>query len=104
MVFLALPKGTSCLCQATTTRMGTTGLASLTKLITKRPCSFPNPQNSSGAEKHPRWMGFSGKEMAAGRGTGRNTELPRLEHACSQRSHGNMSLTSRGKKKKKTTK
>lgn len=98
MVFLALPKGTGCLCQATTTRMGTTGLASLTKLITKRPCPLPSPQNSSGAEKHPGWMRFSREEMAAGRGTGRNAELPRLKHACSQHSHGNMSLTS-GKKK-----
>lgn len=83
MVFLALPKGTSCLCQATTTRMGTTGLANRTKLITKRPCPFPRPQNSRGTEKHPGWMRFSQKEMAAGRGIGRNAELPRLEHACS---------------------
>lgn len=95
MVFLALPKG--CLCQATTTRIGTTRPANLTKLIPKRPCPFPSPQNSSGAEEHPGWMSFSWKEMAARRGIGRNTQLPRLEHACSQHSHGNMSLTS-GKK------
>lgn len=69
-------------------------------LSPKRPRAFPSPQNSSGAGKHPGWMSFSWKEVAAGRGTGRNAELPRLFPALTWE----YVTYFWGKKKKKITK
>jgi len=81
--FSALPKGTGCLCQATTTRIETSRLANLTKLITKKPCpSPPSPRELKWYGGAPGWMGFLERDGSqAGDGQGCSAPTPEA-HPC----------------------